>query len=142
MKLEVFDAIINDVTGGSSVRKAIADHGAHPMEFYRAIDANVSWCERYTRAKEASMEAMADEILALADNPVAALKTTTKADGSVETVEGDAVERTRIQIDSRKWLLSKLAPKRYGEKLDLTANVNVGDALIERLANGRQRADG
>jgi hypothetical protein len=33
-----------------------------------------------------------------------------------ETVTGDMVERSRLQVDTRKWYLSKLAPKRYGEK--------------------------
>ena len=43
--------------------------------------------------------------------------TTTKADGSTETKDGDMIERARRQVDSRKWLLSKLAPKKYGDKL-------------------------
>jgi hypothetical protein len=32
------------------------------------------------------------------------------------------INRSRLRVDTRKWYLSKLAPKRYGEKVD----VNVG----------------
>jgi hypothetical protein len=36
------------------------------------------------------------------------------------TITGDMVERTKIQIDARKWYASKLAPKKYGDKVALT----------------------
>jgi hypothetical protein len=31
-----------------------------------------------------------------------------------------AVARSRLRIDARKWLASKLAPKKYGDKIDAT----------------------
>lgn len=34
-----------------------------------------------------------------------------------KTVTGDMVERTKLQIDARKWRLSKMAPKRYGDRV-------------------------
>ena len=40
-----------------------------------------------------------------------------KADGGEEITIGDAVDRTRLQIDARKWYASKLAPKKYGDKV-------------------------
>ncbi len=39
-------------------------------------------------------------------------------DGSTQTVlNGEHVQRSRLRVDSRKWLLSKLKPERYGDKL-------------------------
>lgn len=52
----------------------------------------------YTRAREAQMDALAEDILEMADND--------KAD----------VQRSRLQVDTRKWLMSKIAPKRFGDK--------------------------
>jgi hypothetical protein len=43
-----------------------------------------------------------------------------KADGSVEITTADAVDRSRLTVDSLKWYLCKLAPKKYGDKLDAT----------------------
>jgi hypothetical protein len=54
---------------------------------------------------------------------------------------GDMVERSRLQIESRKWLLAKLAPKKYGEKLELDARVSVGDAIVNRLMRVRVRGE-
>lgn len=42
--------------------------------------------------------------------------------GILETVTADMVERTKLQIDARKWRLSKMAPKRYGDRLNLEAS--------------------
>ena len=56
-----------------------------------------------------------DEMLDIADTPVVGLKTTSKPTG-VETVEGDMIDHRRLQIETRKWLLGKMAPKKYGDK--------------------------
>lgn len=73
--------------------------------------------EQYARARELQADFMAGEILQIAD------------DGSkdiVHTELGDytnheAINRSRLRVDARKWLASKLAPKVYGDKLDLTS---------------------
>jgi hypothetical protein len=80
------------------------------------------------RAKADGLDILADEIIALADEcRIGEKYKETKEGNYVE--RGDMVERSRLQIDSRKWLLSKLAPKKYGERLDVNANVTGGLAL-------------
>ena len=74
---------------------------------------------QYARARESQADKMAEDILALADKCRTGVKTTTKADGSIEMVTADMVERARLQIDARKSLAGKMAPKQYGEKLAL-----------------------
>jgi hypothetical protein len=44
---------------------------------------------------------------------------------------GDMVERSRLQIDSRKWLAAKLAPKKYGDKLELAGDPD--RPIIQRI---------
>jgi hypothetical protein len=70
--------------------------------------------ESYTRAREALIERMAADTLAIADAPV----------GSTEhgTTDSGAVQKQRLQVDTRKWLLSKLAPKKYGDKVTLAGD--------------------
>lgn len=39
-------------------------------------------------------------------------------DGNTEVVfDSTAVQRNRLRVDARKWLLSKMAPKKYGDKV-------------------------
>jgi len=77
----------------------------------------------YARAKESQADLLADEILAIADRERETTETTTTADSSGEetkiksefTTKKDNIARARLQIDARKWLASKLKPKKYGD---------------------------
>ena len=64
--------------------------------------------------------ALAEEMLAIADTPVLGVKIKTNEKGETETVEGDMIEHRRLQVDSRKWMLSKMLPKKYGDKIETT----------------------
>lgn len=84
---------------------------------------------RYAVARVAQADGFADEIVAIADTPEIGVKTTTKPDGTVETVEGDMIEHRRLRVDARKWAASKLAPKKYGD----AALLKLGDADGRKL---------
>lgn len=73
--------------------------------------------DQYARAREAQADVLASDILALSDKTRIGTKTTTKANGDVETTTGDMVDRARLQIDARKWLAGKMSPKKYGDKV-------------------------
>lgn len=77
--------------------------------------------ENYTRAREQQADLLADEIIQIADTPQEGTKTKSTAAG-VEVVIGDMIEHRRLQVDARKWKASKLAPKKYGDKVDVTSN--------------------
>lgn len=87
--------------------------------FARWIADDEELCQKYARAKEFQADYLAAQIRSIADECRIGVKTTKKASGT-ETTTGDMVERSRLQIDARKWLASKLAPKKYGDKIDHT----------------------
>ena len=64
------------------------------------------------------IERLADEVMELADAPVAKLDNGATDPG--------LVRHRQLQVDTRKWFLSKLAPKIYGDRLD----VSVSDTRI------------
>jgi hypothetical protein len=74
--------------------------------------------ERYARAREGLLDAMVDQILTLADAPVPTLDNGATDPG--------LVRQRQLQIDARRWVLSKLAPNKYGDRLD----VSVSDSRI------------
>ena len=84
--------------------------------FYRWMLSHAELRELYARAKESQMEALAEEIFEIADDkPIA---TITFGENGVKTcVDAAGVQRNRLRVDTRKWVMSKLAPKKYGEKL-------------------------
>ena len=74
------------------------------------------------RAKQLQMEHMAEEMIDIADDGSNDLMTIVKGDESYEQENKEIVNRAKIRIDTRKWLMSKLNPKKYGDKLDLTSD--------------------
>lgn len=71
---------------------------------------------KYTRARARGYERLADEILELSDDSRRDVRV---GEDGREIVDHEVVARSRLRVDSRKWLLSKLLPKTYGDKLDL-----------------------
>lgn len=86
---------------------------------WRWIREREEFRKQYDRAKQESVDVHAEEILDIADD-----------------VSGE-VSRDRLRIDARKWIASKLKPKKYGDKtsLDVETPQNVkitigGDAEV------------
>jgi hypothetical protein len=71
----------------------------------------------YTRAREDQADTLADEILDIADEATTTVK---EHDGFTEVVfDNTAVARNRLRVESRKWIASKLKPKKYGDKVEV-----------------------
>lgn len=68
---------------------------------------------QYARAKEEQADLMAEDMLDISDH--------TDEDHTPFT-GGNVVQRDRLRIETRKWLASKLKPKKYGDKLDVTTH--------------------
>lgn len=68
---------------------------------------------RYARAREMQLEHLADELLEISDN---AHNDWMKRNG-YDCPNTELVQRSKLRSDNRKWLLSKLKPERYGDKL-------------------------
>jgi hypothetical protein len=87
---------------------------------------------QYMRARTLGYEALADELMEIADTPEIGVIKTVKPDGSVEEKFADMLEHRRMRIDSRKWMLSKMLPKVYGEKVDHNLTGTVHFSKISR----------
>lgn len=104
---------------GQSLRKICADTKMPGVRtVYTWLSEDVEFQQQYARAREVQADTLADEIIYLADTTRLGTKVTTKVTGETETVQVDMVERSRLQIESRKWLAGKLRPKKYGERVE------------------------
>jgi len=76
--------------------------------------------KRYELATDLRTDILFDEIIDIAYNTEEG--TTTKVtERGIEVTTGDMLGHRRLKIDSLKWSLSKLNPKKYGDKLDMTS---------------------
>lgn len=74
--------------------------------------------DNYARAREIQAYGWADEILEIADNAINDWMDRTYGDETVRVVDHEAINRSRLRVDTRKFLLSKLLPKKYGDKIE------------------------
>jgi hypothetical protein len=68
------------------------------------------------RSRAVLLDFWAEDIIDISDTQVEGERVVSKATGEEVTTE-DMLGHRKLQVDSRKWLLSKLAPKKYGDKL-------------------------
>lgn len=112
---------------GLSAFKACKQAGVPQSTFSRWMDEDAKLAEEYARAREDLIEHIAAETLEIADQPV----------GSTDNgaTDSGAVQDKRLRVDTRKWLLSKLAPKKFGDKLELSGDPDRPLAIqkIERV---------
>lgn len=73
---------------------------------------------QYARAREAQADHYAEEILDISDDGENDWMCREGKDKSESwQLNGEHVQRSKLRVDSRKWLMSKLAPKKYGDKV-------------------------
>lgn len=107
---EIFEKVCNLISDGKSTRKAIKSVGLSSSTFYSWLDDDVDKSKQYARACEERAEALADEILDIANH--------TEEDHTPFT-GGNVVQRDKARMDALKWILSKQYPKKYGDKIDI-----------------------
>ena len=116
--------VFNEMRQGLSAYKACVKVGLPQSTLSRWLDEDRSLAEDYARAREELHEFIAAEILAIADAPVPS----TEKGG----VDPGAIQKQRLQVDARKWLLSKLAPKKWGDKIEVSGDAD-NPLKIERI---------
>lgn len=114
IRSEVCALIFDKMRNGIFARKACEEIGMKQSTLDGWLNDDPALAEAYTRAREALYDWMAEDTLKISDEPVSLT-----ANGSTDS---GAVNQRRLQVDTRKWLLSKLAPKRYGERIDHTSS--------------------
>lgn len=83
---------------------------------FKWMRTNEEFLKQYARAKQESADAMAEEILDSADESLVDAYKSADVRG-VNAI----VQAHRLKIDTRKWLMAKMKPKKYGEKVDVTS---------------------
>lgn len=107
---------------GESLRSVCRDEGMPVEATVRgwALDDREGFSAQYARAREFQAHAIADELLEIADdgsNDWMALHAKGDNASLGWELNGEHVQRSRLRSDTRKWLLSKMLPKLYGDKL-------------------------
>jgi len=127
-----FNLIINDIQNkGIGLNKAAKKYGLNPNTFFNMVEKDSLLLKQYTRALELKADVIAERIIRNSHNRANDFYTDSEGNVKPNPV---AVQRDRLMLDADKWLLSKIAPKKYGDKLTLDGEVKTGNPLtIENI---------
>lgn len=116
---EITAIICARMADGESVRSICSDDDMpSKVTVFRWLGKHEEFRNQYAKACEARSELIADEILDIADDGTNDYVEKRNENGEVVgyTTNGEAIQRSRLRVDTRKWLLGKLQPKKYGDR--------------------------
>jgi hypothetical protein len=133
---EIEDPILGELKSGRTLTDVCRDPDmphVRSVQNWLAEDRN-GFAARYNKAREIGCDIMADDIVDIADDRSGDWIVMTNKDGTIEAIlDSERVSRTRVRIVARRWRLSKMLPRTYGERPDLDARHDSSDGWAELL---------
>lgn len=105
---------------------------------FKWLLSNNQFSEQYARARIVQAHVLIDEIKQIADD---GHNDTYIDDEGKRIVDYDIIQRSRLRVDARKWLATKLAPKVYGDKIEQTFQNPDGTAIKTNIEVTFRRPD-
>ncbi len=121
---EYLPAICASIPRGQSTLKA--------STFLLWVGEHPELAEVYDRARATRLQRMADEMMQIADTPQEGQTVEETADG-VKIKRGDMIQHRSLQVDTRKWLLARLARQLYGDKSEVALTGKDGGPIVFKL---------
>jgi hypothetical protein len=134
MTPDVQDEILNRIVAGESVVKILRSSDKFPdySNFTRFLnaDGNEEFRTKYVRAKEDQADYLAEEILDIADDGTNDWMERHDKGNVGWAFNGENYQRSRLRVDARKWVASKMKPKKYGESLNQNVTATIEQKVI------------
>ena len=105
---------------GESLRQICRDdHMPHPSTVIKwAVEDRDGFNKQYVSARAQQVEHWADEIIEISDDGTNDwMERETKSGRTVQSVDHEYINRSKLRVDTRKWLMERMAPKRFGPKV-------------------------
>lgn len=136
-KEELAAEICERMASGESLREICRDDHmpARSTVFLWIAHNKEGFSDRYAKAFEARMYFHADELLDIADDGKNDWMERQNEGKEAYAVNGEAIARSRLRVDTRKWLMSKLIPQ-YSDKPEQSNNSDLSEVvskLIDKL---------
>jgi hypothetical protein len=121
-KESVFEDILEEIIDGRGIRSILQDRGMpRALSFYKWLKDRPEWQERYAYACELRQEFLFEKMMEIANTPEEGVEVTYDHNG-IKEVHKDMIQHRNLKVNTLKWQLAKLNPKKYGEKVDLTTD--------------------
>ena len=109
-------AICEGLAQGMSLRTVMKSEGMpHLSSVFLWLAKYPEFSDQYAKAKQNGVEALAEDLIEIADNGTNDWMERNDPENPGYRVNGEHINRSRLRVETRKWVMSKLAPKKYGE---------------------------
>lgn len=133
---ELGDEICERLSDGQSLREICSDPDMpNRSTIYRWTSHVEGFSNQYTRAREEQARALVDDIVDIADNGSNDWMERNQGGNVGWVTNGEALQRSRLRVDTRKWIASKIIPKIYGDKQEIDVNAQVSINLVDSFAD-------
>lgn len=138
--LEIAERLCERIASPMSLGKACEPADMPCMaSVFKWLREKPEFSEMYAKAVAERAEAHAEELLDIADDGRNDyLETQEDGGGVAYKYNGEAINRSRLRVDTRKWLLAKLQPRKYGDKIHTEHS---GAVSLEGLIAGSNEPD-
>ena len=117
------DLICTRIAEGFTLRQIARELGCTDSAITHWYAEDPVFAQRYARAKEAQAERFAEEIIEISDDGSNDwMQRELESGAIVDVPDHEHINRSKLRVDSRRWLMAKMAPKRWGEKMQVDVN--------------------
>lgn len=117
---ELADKICERVVEGKSLIKISKELGFSLSSFFKWVGEEEGFSDKYTRAKVEQADTLIEEILDIADD---SQQDTFIDENGQEITRKEVIARSRLRVDTRKWIAGKMRPKKYSDRLDQSIEI-------------------
>ena len=139
---ELADKICEQLAVGYSMRTVSKEPNMPSVEtIFRWIRTYPEFNDQYARAKREAADAMSEDLLDIADDGTNDWMEDNYDKGKTPgyALNGENIQRSKLRVDTRKWLMAKMKPRIYGEKLDMTTDGEKLEGLVIIKDNGDKK---
>lgn len=135
--------ICKRIMSGESLRSICKDEAMPNRQtiFNWLADSDHPFFGQYARARDIQMDLFIDEIIDISDDGSNDFIEVMTKNGVKIMVDHDHIQRSKLRIDTRKWIASKLKPKKYGDKITIDSNQMISSEVEETKILGQIQKD-
>jgi hypothetical protein len=121
---EFADLICSKIANGQGLVKICKEEGMPARSTVMLwLFKNKSFSDKYAQARESQADYYFEEMLEIADTTDGDMLLD-KDGNPTGKVNHENINRSRLRVDTRKWIVARLAPKKYGDRVEFDAEDN------------------
>ena len=128
---EVGDHVCAAIVEGATLREIAEELNINRCTILSWVHQNEDFAKKYRIARQMQAECLVDDIMTIAnDGTNDYMERETKTGGTEMVINSEHIQRSRLRIDSIKWVAGKFAPRVYGDRVDVNHTGGVTATLL------------